>query len=248
MKLVRKILLSLLILLVIVSGAFIIWGETPARATPEAIAALTSDDTVRVDTGQYLTFSPVDQEYSTGFIFYPGGRVDYRAYAPMAHELASQGYLVIIPRMPLNLAVFGVNKAEQVIHAYPQVENWVIGGHSLGGSMAAHYLYQNPDLFSGLVFLASYPASSDDLSQYGGEVLSLSGSLDGLSMPADIEASRTLLPENTLFVEIEGGNHAQFGWYGAQAGDNPATISHEDQQLIIVENIAELLHRISGSE
>lgn len=248
MKLGKKILLGLLTLFVVVIGAFIIWGETPARATAQAISALTSDDVVRVDTGQYLTFSPVDQEYSTGFIFYPGGRVDYRAYAPMAHELAARGYLVVIPRMPLNLAVLGVNKAEQVIHAYPQVENWVIGGHSLGGSMAANYLFKNPDQISGLVFLASYPASSDDLSQYGGEVLSLSSSFDGLTTPADIEASRALLPETTLFVEIEGGNHAQFGWYGAQAGDNPATISHEDQQGITVDNIAELLHRISGSE
>ena len=248
MKLVKKILLGLLILLVVVCGTFIVWGETPAKASPEAIAALNSDENVRVDTGQYLTFSPIDQEYSTGFIFYPGGRVDYRAYAPMAHDLASRGYFVVIPRMPLNLAVFGVNKAEQVIHAYPQVENWVIGGHSLGGSMAAHYLYQNPDQISGLVFLASYPASSDDLSQYTGQVLSLSGSLDGLSIPADIEASKALLPETTLFVEIEGGNHAQFGWYGDQAGDNPATISHEEQQAIIVEKIADLMLSISARE
>lgn len=248
MKLVKKILLGLLILLVVVCGAFIVWGETPAKAMPEAIAALQSDDQVRVDTGQYLTFSPADQEYTAGLILYPGGRVDYRAYAPMAHELAAQGYFVVIPRMPLNLAVFGVNKAEQVIHAYPQVENWVIGGHSLGGSMAAHYLYQNPDLFSGLVFLGSYPASSDDLNNFPGEVLSLSGSLDGLSTPVDIEASRALLPKSTLFVVIEGGNHAQFAWYGAQSGDNPATISREEQQTMIVDNIADLMVIIAAKE
>ncbi len=216
MKFRKKILLGLLTLFIVVIGAFIIWGETPARATSEAISALESDDIVRVDTGQYLTFSPADQEYSTGLIFYPGGG-GLQAYAPMAHDLAERGYLVVIPRMPLNLAVFGVNKAEQVIHAYPQVENWVIGGHSLGGSMAAHYLYQNPDQLSGLVLMASYPASSDDLSQYTGQVLSLSGSLDGLSTPVDIETSRALLPDTALFFVIEGGNHAQFGWYGPQS-------------------------------
>jgi pimeloyl-ACP methyl ester carboxylesterase len=166
----------------------------------------------------------------------------------MAHELASRGYFVVIPRMPLNLAVFGANKAGQVIQAYPQVENWVIGGHSLGGSMAAHYLYQNPDLFSGLVFLASYPASSDDLSNFPGKVLSISGSLDGLSTPADIESSRALLPNSALFIGIEGGNHAQFGWYGAQSGDNPATISREEQQAIVVENIANLLDSFPTKE
>jgi len=248
MKTIKKILLAVFLLLVVVCGVFVVWGETPAKASPEAIDALQSDEQVRVDTGQYLTFSPADQEYSTGFIFYPGGRVDYRAYAPMAHELATQGYFVVIPRMPLNLAVFGVDKAEQVIHAYPQVETWVIGGHSLGGSMAAHYLYQNPSLFSGLVFLASYPASSDDLSSFSGQVLSLSGSLDGLSTPADIEASKVLLPKSTKFVVIEGGNHAQFAWYGEQAGDNPAVISCEEQQAIIVENIMNLLNSVSAKE
>lgn len=110
-----------------------------------------------------------------------------------AHALATEGYLVIIPRMPLNLAVFGINKAEQVINAYPQVTHWVIGGHSLGGSMAAHYLYQHPDQIEGLVLLASYPASKDDLTRYAGKVLSISGSLDGLATPEKIDSSKLLL-------------------------------------------------------
>lgn len=248
MKFWQKLIIILCVALLVIAGGFIVWGETPAQPMPEALKALQSDGQVRVDVGAYLTFSPADQQYTTGFIFYPGGRVDYRAYAPMAHALAAEGYLVIIPRMPLNLAVFGINKAEQVIHAYPQVTYWVIGGHSLGGSMAAHYLYQHPDQLSGLVLLASYPASKDDLTGYQGKVLSISASLDGLATPEKIDASKTLLPTSTRYLVIQGGNHAFFGWYGDQSGDNPATISREVQQLTVVLAILPVMQGFSGNE
>lgn len=241
-----RLLLVVTAIMVTFSTGFIAWGESPARAMPEAIAALESDAQVRVDVGSYLTFSPVDQQYTTGFIFYPGGRVDYRAYAPMAHALAAKGYLVVIPRMPLNLAVFGIGKAEQVIHAYPEVTHWVIGGHSLGGSMAAHYLFQYPDQISGLVLLASYPASKDDLTGFSGQVLSISGSLDGLATPEKIDASKALLPVSTQFVEIQGGNHAFFAWYGDQSGDNTATMTREVQQSVIVLSILPLLENVNS--
>lgn len=248
MKLWQKIVSGLIIFLFVLTGGFVIWGETPAQAMPEAIAALTSDDAIQVQTGDWLVFQPADREATTGFIFYPGGRVDYGAYAPMAHELAAQGFMVVIPRMPLNLAVFGIEAAGKVMQAYPNIQHWAIGGHSLGGSMAAHYLFQHQSDFAGLVFLASYPASSDDLKQFTGDVLSISGSLDGLATPEKIGASRALLPLSTQFVEIQGGNHAGFGWYGAQSGDNQATISREEQQAIVVESISNLLSKIDTKE
>lgn len=240
----QKILLTVLSVLILFTVGFVVWGETPAAPMPEALAALNSDAHVAVTTGDWLVFKPADGNYSTGFIFYPGGRVDYRAYAPMAHQLAEQGFLVLLPRMPLNLAVFGIEKASEGITSEPTVKDWVIGGHSLGGSMAANYLFKHPHQFDGLVFLASYPASSDDLSAYTGKVLSISGSLDGLATPATIAASRALLPQGTQFVEIEGGNHAYFGWYGDQSGDNAASISREDQQKIVLESITALLAEI----
>jgi pimeloyl-ACP methyl ester carboxylesterase len=248
MKLWQKIITGILIVLVVAVAGFVVWGETPARAIPEAISALDSDSIVQVQTGNWLIFKPVDKEVTTGFIFYPGGRVDHRAYAPMARALAEEGYLVVIPKMPLNLAVFGFNKAGDVLYAYPLIKHWVIGGHSLGGAMAASYLAMYPDEFDGLVFLAAYPASDTDLTQYQGEVLSLSASLDGLATPDKIDASRALLPASAQFVEIEGGNHAYFGWYGDQAGDNPATISRVEQQAITVAEIKELLSRVDVIE
>jgi len=167
--------------------------------------------------------------------------VDYRSYAPAAHSIAAQGYLVVITRAPLNLAVLHPGAASDVIRAYPEIKHWAIGGHSLGGTMAANFADTHPGSVEALILWASYPASSDNLSQTGLKVLSISGALDGLSTPAKIEASRALLPADTVWVSIEGGDHAQFGWYGPQSGDNPATISREEQQAQIIQATVQFL-------
>jgi predicted alpha/beta-hydrolase family hydrolase len=229
------------ILLAVLVGGFILWGETPAKPMPEALTALQSDAQVTVTTGKWLVFTPAASQPETGFIIYPGGRVDYRAYAPAAHQIAAQGYLVVIVHMPLNLAVTNAAAAADVIAAYPSIKHWAVGGHSLGGSMAANFAHSHPGVAQGLVLWASYPAGSDNLSMSGLKVLSISGTLDGLSTPEKIAASVPLLPADTIWVPIEGGDHAQFGWYGQQSGDNPATISREDQQAQIVQATVEFL-------
>ena len=220
--------------LVLLSAGFVVWGETPAQPMPEALAALNSDPRVAVTTDQWLVFTPAASQPTTGFIIYPGGRVDYRAYAPAAHQIAAQGFLVVIVRMPLNLAVLNVNAAQKVISAYPEIQHWAIGGHSLGGAMAANFSKSHPGLIQGLALWAAYPSSSDNLSNSGMRVVSIFGSQDGLATGEKIEASRKLLPENTAWIQIAGGNHAQFGWYGNQAGDNPASISRLNQQAQVV--------------
>jgi dienelactone hydrolase len=221
-------------LLVIASVGFVIWAETPLGPMPEALAALESDAQVTIETESWLSFKPTNQNPTTGLILYPGGRVDYRSYAPPARAIAEQGYLVVIPRMPLNLAVFSPGKAADVMAAYPEIDQWVVGGHSLGGAMAANFTNANPDVVDGLAFWAAYPAGSDDLSNrtdlplisiYGTEDMGLEG----------IEASHPLLPAQTQWVVLEGGNHAQFGWYGPQPGDGVASISREEQQMEIIE-------------
>ncbi len=132
----------------------------------QAINALKSDSNVTVISGQWLTFKPTTTNYTTGLIIYPGGRVDYRSYAPLAHAIANEGYLTIIVHMPLNLAVFGANAANDIIASHPEIASWAIGGHSLGGTMAAQYAYQNPSKVQGLVLWAAYPASGNNLSKY----------------------------------------------------------------------------------
>ncbi|HEY9054568.1 MAG TPA: alpha/beta hydrolase [Rectinemataceae bacterium] len=165
-----------------------------------------------------------------------GGQARYGdfAYAPAAREIARAGFLVVIAPMPMKLAVLDPEAADAIIAAFPKVSRWAVGGHSLGGVMAARYARRHGQTVAGLILWASYPAKSDDLSKSLIRVASISGSLDGLSTPAKIGASRALLPPSTAWIVIEGGNHAQFGWYGPQKGDNAATISPEAQQEAIV--------------
>ena len=155
MKILKRLGLAVLILLVVAVAGFVVWAEMPLGPMPEALTALQSDAQVAVETDPWLSFMPTGQAPSTGLIIYPGGRVDARSYAPLAHQIAAAGYLVIIPPMPLNLAVFAPGRAAAVMAAHPEIQRWVIGGHSLGGSMAANFVYTNPGLMAGLVLLAS---------------------------------------------------------------------------------------------
>jgi pimeloyl-ACP methyl ester carboxylesterase len=233
-------------LLVLAVGGFVLWAGSPARPMPEALAALVPDGEVQVEIEPWLVFRPQARGPAAGLILYPGGRIDPRAYAPAAHALARQGYLVVIAPMPLNLAVLAPDRAADVIAAFPEIGRWAVAGHSLGGAMAARFAYQNPEIVQGLVLWAAYPASTDDLSGYALAVTSISGTLDGLSTPTKIAASRTLLPARTRWVAIEGGNHAQFGWYGLQPGDGTAAISREEQQKQIVAATADLLSLVAA--
>lgn len=236
-----RIVLIILGVLLASAAAFVVWGETAARPMPEALSALQSDAQVTVSSDRWLTFSPVAAQPDTGLVLYPGGRVDYRAYAPAAHQIAAQGYLVVLVDMPLNFAVFDADAAARVLAAYPQITHWAVGGHSLGGAMAANFAMKNPNAVDGLVLWAAYPASSDNLSPSGLRVLSVYSEYDGLTTGEDIDASRAMLPADTQWVRISGGNHAQFGWYGDQPGDNPAVISRQEQQEQVIASTVELL-------
>lgn len=188
------ILSTLALLLLLGIGGFIGWGTFIPAPMPETAPALQSDALVTVTFDHWWSFEPADTQPTTGLILYPGARVPLAAYAPAAHALAEQGYLVVIPTMPLNFAIFGINKASQVIAAYPQIKHWAVSGHSLGGAMAAQYASSHLDQIEGLVLWASYPATSNDLSQSRLKVVSISATLDGLATPAKIEASHPLLP------------------------------------------------------
>lgn len=243
-KWIKRLGLALAVLLLIAIAGFVIWAETPLGPMPEALAALQSDAQVQVETEPWLTFTPVGRQPEIGLILYPGGRVDPRSYAPPARAIAAAGYLVVIPPMPLNLAVFAPGRADDVMAAHPEIQHWVIGGHSLGGSMAANFIYKNPAMVDGLALWASYPAGSNSLTAFDLPILSIYGTEDmGLE---GIEASKGLLPPQTQWVVIDGGNHAQFGWYGPQPGDGQASISREEQQAQIIEATLAFLRTIES--
>jgi len=239
------IIIGVVVLLGIIG--FIIWGLTPLGPDNEALGAMESNANVTVkDSGNFIVFTPTSNKPITGFIFYPGGHIDYRSYAPIAQEIASHGYMVSIVRMPLSLAVFGINKADEVITAYPDMRYWVIGGHSLGGSMAASYADKHRDKMQGLVLWASYPMTSDNLSSTNLKGLTTFGSNDQVMDRDNFNATRPLLPPGTIMRVIQGGNHAQFGNYGLQPGDGTATISAADQQTQAADLTVRLLRAVEG--
>lgn len=220
---------SLTLVLFLIGISFVVWASDASAATDIALAALNTDEQVSVKTENgWLVFQPaMESQPSTGFVFYPGGKVDYRAYAPILKLIAAQGYFVVVLPAPLNLAFFDVNAAARIQAAYPDIMNWFVGGHSLGGVAASSYAASHPEI-KGVVFWASYPAD-DSLKMNGTKVISIYGTNDGLAGKEKIDESRSLLPEDAEFVAIEGGNHAQFGSYGPQAGDKEAAISPEEQ-------------------
>ena len=226
-------------------GGFAIFATRPAAPMPQALAALQTDAQVQIQTEPWLVFRPRGAEPGTGLVFYPGGLVDPRAYAPMARDIAARGYLVVVPSMPLSFAILGVDRAADIVRAFPSIHQWAIGGHSLGGVAAAMFVKSRPDSVKGLVFWAAYPSDGDNLSNLRLRVVSVYGTRDGLSTIEKINTSHRLLPASTQWVAIEGGNHGQFGWYGQQSGDGTATISREEQQQKVVNATVDLLRQIS---
>lgn len=247
MRVLRRILVTLLLVIGLAVGGFIAWANTPARPSAEAYAAMKSTDEVKVslDAAGRPLFEPIGVQNGIGFILYPGGRVDPRAYAPLARGIAARGSVVIITPMLLNLAILSPKRAQDVIDTYQGIRAWAIGGHSLGGSMAARFAGLHTKDIKGLVLWASYPASTDDLSASALPVLSVSASRDGLATPAKIAAARLLLPPATTYRPIEGGNHAQFGSYGAQMGDRAAAIPAAEQWRLVVQATADFLAQVA---
>ncbi|MCX6086414.1 MAG: alpha/beta hydrolase [Caldiserica bacterium] len=243
MRILKRILVTLLLVIGLAMGGFVAWANTPAKPSAEAYAAMKSNNDVKVslDAAGRLLFDPIGVQNGVGFILYPGGRVDPRAYAPLARSIAARGSVVIVAPMLFNLAILSPERAQEIIDTYQGIRVWVIGGHSLGGSMAARFARLHTREIQGLVLWASYPASSDDLSASALPVLSVSASRDGLATPAKIMAARLLLPPTTTYRPIDGGNHAQFGSYGAQMGDHAATIPAAEQWRLVVQSTADFL-------
>lgn len=166
-------------------------------------------------TGTKAVFAP--EEAKAGLIFYPGGKVEFTAYAQLMAKLAEQDILCVLLKMPLNLAVLDMHAAEGIPEQYPEVDDWYLAGHSLGGSMAASHIVKNTDTYDGLILLAAY--STEDLTESGLRVCSLYGDRDGVLNLEKYQEYRTNLPEDTVELVLEGGNHAGFGNYGPQKGD-----------------------------
>ena len=237
----RKILImtvSIALALAMIVGACAIYLGDYYRADYEAIGAfLPQGTTFKEDSDGTIVFEP--EGATKGLIFYPGGKVEYRAYVPLMQACAEEGILCVLVEMPFNLAVLDVNAADGIQREYPEIEDWYIGGHSLGGSMAASYLAGHTEDYEGLILLGSY--STADLSDTDLDVLSVFGSEDQVMNREKYDENKSNLPTDFTETVIEGGCHAYFGMYGAQEGDGTPTITNEEQICITVENIVKIM-------
>jgi dienelactone hydrolase len=232
----QKWMIGLAVLTVIAAGMFFWYVNDYYQATADAYMVLQSDGSVTItETDDAITFAPNGENPEEGVIFYPGGKVEAEAYAPLLRSLAEADLLVVIPKMPFHLAVFDADAAEVIMAQDNEVEDWYLAGHSLGGVMASSFAADQADEVVGLIFLAAYPSS--DLSDAPFPILSIYGSKDGVLNLESYEEAQEKLPDDYTEIVLDGGNHAQFGDYGLQAGDGTATISTEQQQQQTVEAI-----------
>lgn len=223
LSLFKKVLLGVILLFVLLAGAFFWYVSDYYRAEDIAVSVLAQDDGITVQDNLTILspFSPTD----TAMIFYPGAKVEAIAYLPLLDQIRQTGVTCILVDMPFHMAIFDVDAAQDVIAQFPEFEHWYIAGHSMGGAMASQFAADHPDEVDGLILLGAYLygdyPTADTLTIYGSLNQSVEDKLD--------------YTENV--VEIAGGNHAQFGNYGAQKGDPPATISAAEQQAQTVSAI-----------
>lgn len=240
-KKLKIILISLLCVVAICCAGFGVYVSDYYRANDTALAATFSDNEVTVieKNNDCMVFTPKNPE--RGMVFYPGGKVEYTAYAPLMKELAREGFFCVLVKMPFNLAVFDISAADDVIAEYTNIDEWYIAGHSLGGAMAASYASKNADKLEGLILLAAY--STEDLNGSGLNVMQIQGREDGLFWDdmEEVKKYQPNLPDDFSQLCIEGGCHAYFGSYGEQEGDGKPTITPEEQVRQTVEFITENL-------
>ena len=232
-----RILLAVPLLVLALLSVVLLDYSRPLAASAGALTALRTENGVRiVDRVTWYELVPSVEDTrgtqvrpTTGLIFYPGARVDPRAYAPELRKVAQAGYLVVVLKEPFGFSIFDRDHAAAILENHPEVEHWAVGGHSLGGTVAASFA-EGDRRTEGLLLLASYPAGR--LERGDLRVTSISGDQDGLATPAKVEASKANLPASTTYVVIPGASHASFGSYGRQPGDGTPTadpVAVEDQ-------------------
>jgi len=240
-----KVLVTLIIALgvfeLVAFGAIAVYLSDYEHADQTAEKALKSTAEVRVsmqdDWIEFIPSGDGQKADGAGIIFYPGGKVEYTAYAPLMQEFAKQGYFCALVKMPFNLAILDTNAAKDIREAHPEFTRWLIGGHSLGGVCAGKYAALSD--FDGLFLLAAY--TTTDMSDKVIDAVSIYGDQDGVLNMEEYAANKGNLPPDTVEFVIEGGNHSQFGSYGLQEGDGKAGISPEDQRAETVNKVLEVL-------
>ncbi|HEY5610837.1 MAG TPA: alpha/beta hydrolase [Thermoanaerobaculia bacterium] len=225
-----------------------LWLANSMRTRGVDESTLRTSSTVAVTDGSMaLEFLPVPASREAGLVFICGSGVSAHAYAPLLRPIAEAGHPVFVVKLPYRFAPFdshkdaAIGRARRVFETHREISRWVIAGHSLGGALAARVTRTVPRGVTGLVLIGTTHPKRDDLSSLAIPVTKIYGSNDGVAPPDRMLATKHLLPKQTRWVEIEGGNHSQFGHYGRQLFDGKATVSREAQQAIARSAILEQL-------
>lgn len=238
----KRILIALAVVVVVLVAAAVWYVNDYSHADNAALAAVADEDGV-ADGVEVRTLPSGDIAFvpnrpTAGLVFYPGGKVQPEAYAPLMQQCAQRGILCVLLKPTFNLAIIDMDAASGITAQFPDVTKWVIAGHSMGGVAAADYASRHADEFDAIAFLAAYPAV--DLSKFDGKVLSIVGSNDGVLNRDKYEQAHKLLPNSARELVIEGGNHAYYGNYGEQANDGQAGITRENQQAQATDALVDL--------
>lgn len=233
MSIKKKILIGVLSIVLLISGFLVYYVNDYYHATD---AAITISEKMKVKDGDLYYEGNSD----VGFIIYPGGKVDERAYAPLAEELHRNDDTVVIVKMPFRLSILDNNEANNVIDENPHIKKWYIIGHSLGGTSASIFAEKYGTKIEGIVFLGSY--AYKDLSESDLKILTITGSKDKVINKDKAEEAKEDYPSDTKHITLDGGNHAYYGEYGMQSGDGDATISPQQQRQQTVNYIFEWIN------
>jgi pimeloyl-ACP methyl ester carboxylesterase len=205
------------------------------------------DRYLRSDKADYALYYSSETVPANAFIMVPGGLVDPYVYSCWIDRLVDEdsSIAVVLVKYPTNLAITNIHKVMKVAGELKEFKHWVIGGHSLGGVVAATVVNENREFFDGLVMMASWSREATNLSDWEGAVLSIYASEDQLATKEEVFSNRNFLPDGdtidspgslaeaegrTTYYDIIGGNHSGFGCYGQQEGDGEALISKDNQQ------------------
>ncbi|MBR2785966.1 MAG: alpha/beta fold hydrolase [Clostridia bacterium] len=231
---VTVIVIAVLLIAVITTATVLLGTYSESDHLVYSYLKSSGDVTVTQIKDGYFFDGPGEKN---AIIFYPGAKVDTTAYAPLLYHIAESGQDCFLVEMPFHIALFGKNRATEIMESY-NYENWYLSGHSLGGAVSAMYVAENPGKVKGLIFLAAYSTKElpSDL-----KILSIYGDKDGVLNREKYEEGKRYWNENTVEVCIEGGNHAQFGNYGKQNKDGEASISWEEQQGKVVEAVSKFM-------
>jgi hypothetical protein len=233
---------------------FVTWSVLAYRASSDARAAMQGNETVAVTEGEHhWRFQPRQEPADTGLLFFPGALVDGRAYAPLLLSVANAGYPVLLVQIPRRGVAGGADGAEPLNRAVtatlgaPQVKRWVVAGHSKGAEIAARLARTTAPSIAGLVLIGSSHPRDFSIANIGLPVTRVYGTRDTVADVEKLERTKPNLPADARHVRIDGGNHSQFGSYGFQPGDWPATIGREEQQRQTLQVILQMLREAAGT-